>query len=138
MTLTETPRQQNTNILSYARELTKLIKNGHHSHRASDAELLIKQLTDELDAHVDEENAYLLPFLFQHPNERVRDTARRSQNRLNEIAPQIKRWSQAWRASQIENHPDAFFDDTRQVFIHLKAHIDAENTHLFPLVELEK
>ncbi len=138
MTLTETPREQNNNMLNYARELTELIKKGHLSHRASDAELLIKQLTDELDAHVDEENAYLLPFLFQHPNERIRETARRSKNKLNEIVPQVKHWSRTWRANQIKNHPDAFFDETRQVFMRLKAHIDEENTRLFPLVELEK
>ena len=138
MTLTETPRVQNANMLNYARELADLIKKGHLNHRATEAELLINQLKDELDAHVDEENAYLLPYLFQHPNERIRETARRSQNRLNEIAPRVRHWSKAWRASQIERHPDEFFNETHQVFMQLKAHIDDENTCLFPLVELEK
>ncbi len=138
MTLTETPRVQNTNILNYATELARLIKSGHLPQRATDAERLINRLTEEFDAHVDEENTYLLPYLFRHPNERVRATARRSHNRLQEIAPQVKDWSRAWRASRIESQPEAFYRDTQAVFMRLKAQIDEENRQLFPLVEMEK
>ena len=138
MTLTETPRAQNDNILNYASELARLIKSGHVQHRAGDAEQLINRLTEEFDAHVDEENAYLLPYLFQHPNERVRATAHRSQNHLSEIVPQVKHWSRAWRASRIETHPDEFYRETQEVFMRLKAQIDEENRQLFPLVEMDK
>ena len=138
MILTETPRVQNTNILNYATELARLIKSGRVKQHASDAESLINRLTEEFSAHVDEEQAYLLPYLFQHPNERVRATARRSQTHLNEIAPQVRHWSRAWRANRIKNHPDEFYRETQKVFMQLKAQIDEENRQLFPLVEMDK
>ncbi len=138
MTLTETPRVQNDNILNYATELAQLIKSGRVRQHATDAERLINRLTKEFDAHVNEENTHLLPYLFQHPNERVRATARRSHNRLNEIAPRVKNWSRAWHASRIESQPEEFYRDTQEVFMRLKAQIDEENRQLFPLVEMEK
>ena len=135
MTITDTPRVQNQNILSYATEIADMIKSGHVAKRAMDAEALINRLIDEFEAHVEDENAYLLPHLFQHPNQRVRESAHRSHAMLNEVVPHVFDWGHKWRASNIQTHPDHFHKETRQVFMQLKAQIDNENVELFPLAE---
>ncbi len=135
MTITDNPREQNQNILNYASEIAELIKTGHAARRARDAEVLINRLLDEFEAHVEDENAYLLPHMFQHPNQRVRETARHSQAMLNEMVPQISHWGHKWRAANIQRHPDKFHSETRSVFMRLKAQIDNENVSLFPMAE---
>lgn len=138
MELTDTPRVQNTNLLNCASEIAEIIKSGNLKRRARDAEKLVSRLSEEFDAHLDEENSVLLPYLFQHPNDRIRKTAKRSERRLRQIAPQIRQWQRCWQAPDITQEPDRFHAETRQLFIKLKAQIDEENNQLFPLVELEK
>ena len=77
-----------------------------------------------------------MPLLLLGTDERIKSIAHRFVTEMGGIADVVRDYNNIWASpSAIQQSPDAFITDTKNIFNALVERIEKENTELYPLLD---
>ncbi|MCK4718574.1 MAG: hemerythrin domain-containing protein [Thermoplasmata archaeon] len=92
-------------------------------------------LSELIDTHLQMEDRYLYPMLFEHSNILVRESARMLMEEMEDLKGRFDAYSGRWLLDgAISNSPEQFKKETREVSRALLKRIYKEDHELYPLV----
>jgi len=136
MARTQHYRDEHLELLGLAAELEGLLVPSELLHDAGPARIALSALNGHLALHLGTEDNVLYPELLSHPDERVREAARRAVEEVSDLRAAFAGYVRRWPTPRsIEARPAAFADETRIALAALSARIRAEDEGLFALAD---
>lgn len=136
MPRTDMFRQQHESIIALAQEITWRLDPGVLGSNARDTWMLLSTLSGKLGTHLAMEDRSLYPSLLSHSDERVKHTAREFITEMGAISQAFTSYKVKWATSSaIQDAPETFVKETRQIFSALRQRVDKENKILYPLLD---
>jgi iron-sulfur cluster repair protein YtfE (RIC family) len=136
MPRTELFRQQHESIIALAQEITWRLDPSVLASNARDTWMLLSTLSGKLGTHLAMEDRSLYPSLLNHSDQKVKHTAREFITEMGTISQAYSSYKVKWAtSSSIQEAPDIFVKETRQIFSALRQRVDKENKILYPLLD---
>jgi hemerythrin-like domain-containing protein len=137
MAITANLKKQHKEILDIVERISVLLNPDVLSQDAEKAEILLSKLTGHLELHLAWEDEALYPALLRHPKEEIRILTKVFSEEMGGISRTFARYTANWpNAAAIQQDPDSFINESREIFDSLSSRINQENNHLYPLLEL--
>lgn len=136
MSITKHLRAQHDELLKIAGELGGLFEPEKLKADASTARSTLSRLAGKLTVHLSMEDKNMYPTLLGHSDEEIRDQAKRFIQEMGGIGIAFRQYLDKWPTAQyIEQDPDSFIAETKDIFKALGTRIEKENTKLYPVVD---
>ena len=91
-------------------------------------------LSEKIRIHLAQEDLLLYPELLRHPDQRVRDTARRAMASMGDLQQVFRAFRERWAdAGRLAQDPGGFIGETRTVFEALAKRMLSEEAEIYPL-----
>lgn len=136
MASTKNFRDQHDRALAVAGQISALLNPTALRADASEVRQLLSQLAGALKVHLAMEDESLYPELARSADPKVSATARRFQQEMGGIKSALEAYLGKWPSTgAIQQNPDAFIADTKNVLAALAKRIEKENKELYPLAE---
>jgi hypothetical protein len=133
---TDTFRRQHQEILMLVKELQPRLDATTLKQDAAPVAAGLQRLAVMLKAHLALEDASLYPKLLTHTDASVAATAQRYQQEMGGLRTAFVNYVERWpTASSIQEQPDGFVAQTRDVVAALLARIEREDGELYPMLE---
>ena len=95
----------------------------------------IAQLSGLIGVHLTMEDKVMYPKLLSHPDEKIRQIARRFKDEMGGLVHAWKEYSSKWMlARNIKDDFSGFNDETDKVFTALRERVRREDNELYPLL----
>jgi iron-sulfur cluster repair protein YtfE (RIC family) len=138
MAITDNLKKQHKEISDIVKQISVLLNPDVLSQDAEQAGILLSKLTENLELHLAWEDEALYPALQRHPKEEVRILTKVFSEEMGGISKTFARYTANWpNAAAIQNDPDSFINESRDIFASLSSRINQENNHLYPLLEVK-
>jgi len=136
MAATDAFRKQHEELLVIAGRLTKLLDPVRLAADAASARIQLSDLAGKLKVHLAMEDKGLYPRMIGDTDSSVRDVAKRFVDEMGGIATVFTEYMDRWRSTgAIQQSPQQFVKETRDLVGALASRIDRENTQLYPLLD---
>lgn len=123
-------------LLKIAGEISALLSVDSVSEKSDQISRLLSTLLGKLNFHLTMEDKHLYPEFFKHEDEKVRTTAQQFVDEMGGIATVLQGYRSKWSCGiVIKRDPEAFINETKEIFNALAKRIDREDNELYPLVE---
>ena len=129
-------RRQHQEILGLVKELQPQLDAVSLRRDAARVATGLQRLAALLKAHLALEDSTLYPKLMAHADPEVAATARRYQQEMGGLQTAFSDYIERWPiASSIQQEPELFVSQTRQVVAALLARIEREDGELYPMLD---
>jgi hypothetical protein len=133
---TDTFRRQHREIVMLVKELQPRLDATALRRDAGPVAAGLQRLAVMLEAHLALEDATLYPTLLTHSDASVAATARRYQQEMGGLKTTFVNYVERWpTASSIQEQPDGFVLQTKEVVAALLTRIEREDGELYPMLE---
>ncbi len=128
--------QQHEDMLTVAKEMSKLLDPNILGKDAQPVRSLLSKLSAKLKIHLASEDKSLYPELLNHKDENVKATAKKFMDEMGSISSVFVKYTEKWvSADAIQKNPNDFIKETEGLFSALAKRIEKENKELYPLVD---
>ena len=137
MKITENLRIQHNEILQAVEDISSCMTAEKLSEDATQVFGLLLALSDNLSFHLKREDTALYPALFRHPDKKISKLAKKYMDEMGGIRQAFKQYTARWpHATSIQDSPEDFIAETREIFDTLCERIKKEDTFLYPMLEI--
>ncbi len=135
MSVTKNLIIQHKEILKVVDDISSRLITDELSKDATYIYGLLLELSDNLGAHLRQEDEALYPALFRHPDKHISKLAKIYIEEMGGIDKAFKHYLSGWpHAAVIQEKPEEFIAETRKIFSTLCERIKKENSILYPLL----
>lgn len=128
--------QQHEDLLSVAKEMSKLLDPNILGKDAQPVRSLLSKLSAKLKIHLASEDKSLYPELLNHKDANVKATTKKFMDEMGSISSVFVKYTEKWvSADAIQKNPNDFIKETEGLFSALAKRIEKENRELYPLVD---
>jgi len=132
MSATKMYRDQHNDMLGVASEITDRLDAGKLSADASEVRSLLSKLMGKLKIHLAMEDNALYPKLLNSADASVKSLAKKFQDEMGGIGKALDAYKHTWsNALEIQKDPNAFIQQTKELFDALAKRINRENNELY-------
>ena len=136
MMKTEKFREQHVEILELANKISDLLNADQLRKDSSEMFKLVSRFTATVKLHLVMEDDVLYPLLREHKDLDIRSLAQKYIYEHGGARYNIIEYAAKWtKIFAIQQNPEGFIKDTKNIFDLLKKRIDKEDNELFPIVD---
>ncbi|NLT95990.1 MAG: hemerythrin domain-containing protein [Clostridia bacterium] len=129
-------RKQHEEITQLAENLSSFLKPERLRTEAKTARLILAKLAGVLNIHLAAEDNVLYPNLLNSDDEQIKVMAQKYIAEMSALKNSFNEYLKKWPSPlSLQNNPEQFIEETKQIFEILGQRIQRENDELYTLVD---
>jgi hypothetical protein len=136
MSKTDTYRKHHDDLRAIVARLESRLDPAAIAAGSDAVAAVLRELFGKFSVHLAIEDNTLYPRCLDHPDLKVRDTARRFQREMGDLGQGFDTYKKAWPGPMaIARDPGGFILATHDMLKRLKARVDREETEFYALID---
>lgn len=129
-------QRQHQEIADILVKIESLAVPGKAKENCFDISLNIGLLSGKLLSHLNSEDKFLYPSLFNHSDLKVQQVSKRFAQEMGNLHNAFANYKKIYMLSQnIKDNPEQFINETKIIFSAIKNRVASEEKDLYPLVK---
>lgn len=135
--ITDNLRIQHKELLEIITEMSSCLSPDQLAKDAAYVHGMLLNMSATLKFHLTREDQALYPALCRHPDKKISVLAKKYLDEMGGINDAFEQYAARWpHAMAIQENPEGFIKESREIFAALSRRIDREDNGLYPLLDV--